>query len=179
GSYFNTLFQKPGYFGEMFYDRKSTYSMNCQLIVMLHNLHIVDYGLGHPGSVHDVYAFLGTRTAQNPDMMIPPEHWIWADSVYVTQMWCVVPFKSTGGTGLSQSRNIYNKYLSKHAFAALKGQFQSLHELRLNMKIAMHWIQCCMIIHNMIIDFEDALGVERTMGWARREGAEPRHCQTK
>lgn len=25
----------------------------------------------------------------------------------------------------------------------------------------------------MIIDFEDALGVEKTMGWARQQGAEP------
>jgi hypothetical protein len=25
------LFQKPGFFGEIFYDRKSTYSMNCQV----------------------------------------------------------------------------------------------------------------------------------------------------
>ena len=80
---------------------------------MLHNLHIVDYGLGHPGSVHDAHAFLETYITQNPDGIIPPEHWIWADSVYTTQTWCVVPFKSTGGTGLSQSENIYIKYLSK------------------------------------------------------------------
>ena len=32
-----------------------------QLVIMLHNLHIVDYGLGHPGSVHDTHAFLGTQ----------------------------------------------------------------------------------------------------------------------
>ena len=69
----------------------------------------------------------------------------------------------------------------EHAFAALKGRFQSLRELRLvmrtqeNMKIAMHWIQCCLILHNMVIDFEDMLGVEKTIGWARREGVEPRH----
>ena len=66
-------------------------------------------------------------------------------------------------------------------FTALKGRFQSLHELQLvmrtqdNMKIAMHWLQCCMMLHNMVIDFEDVLGVEKMIGWARREGAEPRH----
>ena len=67
----------------------------------------------------------------------------------------------------------------EHAFAVLKGRFQSLHELRLvmqtkaNIKIAMNWIQCCTILHNMVIRFEEELGVEKTTGWARREGAEP------
>ena len=37
----------------------------------------------------------------------------------------------------------------------------------------MHWIQCCIILHNMIIRFEEELGVEKTSGWARREGVEP------
>ena len=80
---------------------------------MPHNLLVVDYGLGHPGSVHDAHAFLGTRIAQDPEGMIPPGHWIWADSAYPTQTWCVVPFKATRSAGLSRSRNVYNKHLSK------------------------------------------------------------------
>lgn len=130
------LFQKPGYFGETFYDRKSTYSMNCQvrtvrvekqsglsesiwqLVIMLHNLRIINYGLGHSGSVHDAHAFLGTRVAQDPAGMIPPDHWIWADSTYPLQTWCVVPFKSTKSTGWSRSRNVYNKHLSKVTYCS-------------------------------------------------------------
>ena len=123
---------------------------------MLHNLLIVDYGLGYPGSVHDAHAFLGTCIAQDPEGMLPPDHWIWADSAYLVQTWCAVLFKTTRLAGLSQSRNIYNKHLSKvmdhipvgppiddhspkvcvqveHAFAALKGCFQSLRKLRLVM----------------------------------------------
>ena len=66
----------------------------------------------------------------------------------------------------------------EHAFAVLKGQFQSLHELRLQMnslkdiQIATHWIQCCLILHNMIIRFEDKLNVESTTQWAIQEGQE-------
>ena len=41
---------------------------------MLHNLHIINYSLGHPGSVHNAHAFLGTRVAQDPAGMIPPDH---------------------------------------------------------------------------------------------------------
>ena len=83
-----------------------------QLVIMPHDLRIVDYGLGHPGSVHDAHAFQGTRMARNPKALIPHDHWIWADSAYPTQCWCVVPFKATG-EGLTRAKNLYNKYLSK------------------------------------------------------------------
>ncbi|KAF8547206.1 hypothetical protein OG21DRAFT_1479528 [Imleria badia] len=96
------LFQKLGYFGKTFYDRKSTYSMNFQVCT-------VDYYC----SVHDTHAFLGTCIVQNPEGMISEEHWIWADSAYPIQTWCIVPFKATRLAGISRSRNIYNKYLSK------------------------------------------------------------------
>ncbi|KIK23128.1 hypothetical protein PISMIDRAFT_101103, partial [Pisolithus microcarpus 441] len=38
-------------------------------------------------------------------------------------------------------------------------------------KIAVHWIQCCLILHNMIIHFEEKLGV-LTVSWAIQEGEE-------
>jgi len=79
---------------------------------MPHNLRIVNYGLGHPESVHDTYAFQGTRMAKDSGRAIPQDHWIWADSTYPTQTWCVIPFKAAGG-GLTRTKNLYNKYLSR------------------------------------------------------------------
>lgn len=38
---------------------------------MLHNLIIVDYGLEHPGSVHNTHAFQETHITQDPKGMIP------------------------------------------------------------------------------------------------------------
>ncbi|KIK19863.1 hypothetical protein PISMIDRAFT_42112, partial [Pisolithus microcarpus 441] len=58
----------------------------------------------------------------------------------------------------------------EHAFMALKGHFQLLQELRLhmgkdnNLHIAVYWITTCIILHNMIIHFEEKLG-EETMQW--------------
>ncbi|KAG2336340.1 hypothetical protein BDR05DRAFT_868954, partial [Suillus weaverae] len=52
GSFFN-LHQKPGHYGESFYSRKSQYSLNCQAVIMPHNLIIADYSIGHTGSAHD------------------------------------------------------------------------------------------------------------------------------
>ncbi|KAF9229421.1 hypothetical protein BS17DRAFT_667367, partial [Gyrodon lividus] len=95
------LFAKPNIYGETFYDQKSRYSLNCQLIIMPHNLLIVDYGLGHPGSIHNAYAFQGTHITSQPATLIPCNHWIWADTAYPTETWCVVPFKKLRGGGLS------------------------------------------------------------------------------
>ncbi|KIK29873.1 hypothetical protein PISMIDRAFT_88220, partial [Pisolithus microcarpus 441] len=59
----------------------------------------------------------------------------------------------------------------EHAFAALKGRFQSLWELRLHMgkdndlHVAVYWITTCIILHNMIVHFEETLG-EDTTQWA-------------
>ena len=60
----------------------------------------------------------------------------------------------------------------EHAFAALKGRFQSLRELRLRMRtqqdlhIAVYWITYCMILHNMIVRFEAKQLGEGSMRWA-------------
>ncbi|KIK14408.1 hypothetical protein PISMIDRAFT_117064 [Pisolithus microcarpus 441] len=134
---------------------------------MPHNLQIVDYGLGHPGSVHDAYAFQATKVACESNMAIPEGHWMWADSAYPLEPWCISPFKRLRGGNLSRNQSIYNRYLSKvhvwieHAFAVLKGHFQSLQELRLKIRnkedlyIAIYWVECCLVLHNMIICFEE------------------------
>ena len=57
----------------------------------------------------------------------------------------------------------------------LKGRFQSLQELCLKIQkpddltYAMHWIQCCIVLHNMIVRFEMMLGFKTSMYWAREQ----------
>jgi len=69
--------------------------------VMPHNLMIVDYALGQPGSIHNAYTFQGTWMAQDPANLIPPHHWNWADSAYPCETWCAVPFKKPQGGNLT------------------------------------------------------------------------------
>ncbi|KIM66821.1 hypothetical protein SCLCIDRAFT_87284, partial [Scleroderma citrinum Foug A] len=54
---------------------------------------------------------------------------------------------------------------SEHFFGSLKGRFQSLQELRFQIQnqtdldYANMWIRCCLILHNMIINIEEKLGL--------------------
>ena len=63
----------------------------------------------------------------------------------------------------------------QHAFATLKGRFQSLWELHIHIQLqddrmyAIHWVQCCIVLRNMIVCFEERLGKESTMGWVQEK----------
>ena len=58
------------------------------------NLMIVDYSVGHMGSVHDSWAFWSTCTYKEQDRIFGPSEWMWADSAYPSETWSVSPFKS-------------------------------------------------------------------------------------
>ncbi|KAG2073943.1 hypothetical protein BDR04DRAFT_1009589 [Suillus decipiens] len=130
---------------------------------MPHNLLIVDYSIGHVGSALDAYAFHLTCVFKDHEALLGDDHWIWANSAYPLETWCIVPFKKLCNGALSRVQKKFNCNLStvhiciEHAFAALKGHFQSLHELRHPMQTEKHlkytsyWIMCCMILHNMVI----------------------------
>ncbi|EGO30651.1 hypothetical protein SERLADRAFT_345039 [Serpula lacrymans var. lacrymans S7.9] len=120
------LFQKPSHFGETFFDRKSNYSLNCQAIILPHNLKIIDYGLGHIGSTHDSSAFQDTLTSQKHKDFLNEDEWIWADSAYPITSWCVAPFKQPPGCSLTTRQSQFNYHLShihircEHAIGLLK-----------------------------------------------------------
>ena len=86
--------------------------MSNKLVVMPHNLMIADYAVGQPGSVHDAYAFQQTRIAQEHAELLGDDHWIWADSAYPSESWCVVPFKKPKHGCLTHDQKAFNYYLS-------------------------------------------------------------------
>ncbi|KAG2060974.1 hypothetical protein BDR06DRAFT_979248 [Suillus hirtellus] len=103
GSFFN-LYQRPGLFGDAFYSRKSHFSLNCQTF---------DYSLGHTGSAHDAYTFRSTHIYQNHQTLLGNNHWIWADSAYPIEPWCIPPFKKPIGGALTPKQKEFNTVLSK------------------------------------------------------------------
>ncbi|EGO23840.1 hypothetical protein SERLADRAFT_409092 [Serpula lacrymans var. lacrymans S7.9] len=56
-----------------------------KLVTLPHNLRIVDYALGHTGSVHNSYAFEATQISHDHALFLDAEEWIWADSAYPIQ----------------------------------------------------------------------------------------------
>ena len=117
------LFQKPGYHGEAYFDRKSNYSLNLQVrptllcvyvylllqfrqLVTLPNLCIIDYVIGHCGSAHDSTVFHNSRTYHNSHILFNENEWMWTDSAYALNTWCITPYKRPHAA-LPKKKTIY------------------------------------------------------------------------
>ncbi|KXN80887.1 hypothetical protein AN958_06943 [Leucoagaricus sp. SymC.cos] len=111
------LTEKPDYHGEAYFDHKSNYSLNVQLIT-LPNLYIVDYVIGHCGSAHNSM--------------------IWANSAYPIEAWCVTSYKKPASNVCKNM--FFNFWVSnvcihlEHAVGLFKSQFQSLKGLQQQIK---------------------------------------------
>ncbi|KAF9503286.1 hypothetical protein BS47DRAFT_1402561 [Hydnum rufescens UP504] len=147
------LSDKPGMHGEAYFDRYKHA-----------NLHIIDYVLGPTGSMHDATAFELSDMAKDPTAWFTDHEWVWADSAYALQPWCIVPYKKPHS--LIQNNKTFNYYLSKiwikseHTMGMLKGRFSSLRGLRQQITsvcdhlLALKWVEICLVLHNAILDIE-------------------------
>jgi hypothetical protein len=97
--------------------------------IIPHNLLIVDYALGHSGSVHDAYALRSTHIYQEHDTLLPPDHWVWADSTYPLSTWCITPFKMPHNGCLTANQRTFNFYLSSVCTDYMRG-LQVIHTMR-------------------------------------------------
>ena len=79
---------------------------------MPHNLQIVNYVIGVPGSLHDSTLFLHAQIYCHPQAFLGANEWIWADTTYSSLTWCVVPFKKPSGRELAAGQKFFNYHLS-------------------------------------------------------------------
>ncbi|KAI0037781.1 hypothetical protein FA95DRAFT_1472201, partial [Auriscalpium vulgare] len=86
------LFDRPFWYGESYFDRKSNYSLNIQ-IISLPNLRIVDFGYGFTGAMHDATAWMETRLPHEHATLLAVGEFVWADSAYPISEWVVAPYK--------------------------------------------------------------------------------------
>nr|GAT43430.1 predicted protein [Mycena chlorophos] len=93
------LADKPRHHREAYFDRKSNYSLNVQLI-NTSDLHIIDYVLGPTGSMHDLTAF------KEYEQLLDRNVWIWADLAYALQDWVITLYKKQANT--VRENRIYN-----------------------------------------------------------------------
>jgi hypothetical protein len=78
--------------------------------------------------------------------LIGPGEWIWADSTYLIEAWCITPFKKPAVNALDNKD--FNYWVSH-----VKGLHQQIKNA-LDHEHALTWIWTCIIIHTMIHEIE-------------------------
>ena len=133
------------------------------------NLRIVDYSHGHTGSAHDSIAFESTAAAKYPNWLFEGEEFAWCDSAYALSPRTIPVHKKPAS--LRPENAIFDRAVSnirvrsEHCMGALKGRFQCLRGLRVNINSnrdhaeACRWITIAIILHNMVIDIDGSNSV--------------------
>lgn len=75
------LYSKPQYYGNLWFDWKSNYLMNVQ-IINTPNLKIIYYTSGFCGSQYDSHYFNYTCFAIYQEDFMAADEWVWADMRY-------------------------------------------------------------------------------------------------
>ena len=152
-----------------FNGRKLLYSLTC-LIVNDDKKRIRYHHLGWPGSTHDDRVLENSwlrMSSDNPDVFSPQEYII-GDSAYMARPWLVPAYKKPAGGTMHHESEVFNEMLAKprvnleHTICILKCRFPFLQSIRLKLKSGNHdlqiiiqHIQVCMVLHNLLIGFDD------------------------
>ncbi|RXW14818.1 hypothetical protein EST38_g11040 [Candolleomyces aberdarensis] len=162
------LSSRPGWNGDAYFTRKGNYGLNLQIGNVPSNLRIVDYSHGFTGSAHDAAAFEYTGASLHPDVLFQGQEFAWADSAYPISEH-VIPVHRQPASFKPENK-FFDRVVaglrvrSEHCMGALKGRFQCLRGLRVNInsaedhKRACRWITIAIILHNLVIDAEGKAG---------------------
>ncbi|KAJ3546405.1 hypothetical protein NMY22_g2072 [Coprinellus aureogranulatus] len=158
----------PGWNGDAYYTRKSNYGLNLQIGNAPSDLRIVDYSHGFTGSAHDAAAFEWTAAIKYPDTLFEGKEFAWGDSAYPLLEHLIPVHRQPAS--FEPDNKFFDRVVaglrvrSEHCMGALKGRFQCLRGLRVNIesaddhKKACRWITIAIILHNLVIDVEGNTG---------------------
>ncbi|KDQ52058.1 hypothetical protein JAAARDRAFT_91379, partial [Jaapia argillacea MUCL 33604] len=106
-----------------------------------------------------------THLAREHATLLEDGEFIWADSAYPLATWMVSPYKKPERD--LPNNEVFNNHVSmvrirsEHAIGFLKGHFQSLKSLRVNIKdetshkFATYWVIACIAVHAYAMQCED------------------------
>ncbi|KAG5649380.1 hypothetical protein H0H81_004194 [Sphagnurus paluster] len=177
--------------GDTYFTRKGNYGFNLQLVGNVpSNLWIADYCLGMTGATHDAEAFKHTAAGKFPDWFFKGDEFAWVDSAYPCTKH-TIPVHKEPPSHVHENA-IFDKYVSRiwvcseHMMGALKGRFQCLRGLRVDINSknshahACRWIKCAIILHSLVIDVEGSHSAHyfrdlHTSVQEQQDCAEPEH----
>ena len=156
--------QRPGVDGEVFWSRKCEYSYNLQLVC--DDRKKIRYFIsGWPGSVFDNSVFETSKLYKKHVDFFSPGEFLLADAGYALQPFVCVPYKNPAAR-VAHNR-VFNELFSscrtiiEHTNGMLKSRFSSLKGIRTQIKnrsdfgVVQKHIIVCLILHNLLIDFDD------------------------
>ncbi|KAL3689187.1 hypothetical protein R1sor_015496 [Riccia sorocarpa] len=155
------LSQRPRDDGETYFDRKSNYSMNVQVICD-QNKHIIYFFAGMPGSCHDLTCLRRSSLWGRLDsaQLFDNGQYLLGDSGYIPLDRLVCSYKRTAGDmdKVDFSTCVAHARVgNEHCIGILKARWHSLKEIRTQLRnpaentYVIRWMRCCIILHNFLI----------------------------
>jgi hypothetical protein len=169
GTLFPLTYQPESDDAPDYHGRKFAYSMTC-MIVNDDNKKIRFYLSGFPGCVHDNRVYSHTPLFQNPNDYFGNNFYLLSDSAISNSSSVVASFVCPKGHKLPERQEQFNtllgraRVLSEHTIGMLKGRFQILKSMPMvinnskkSVKRILRIIDCCVILHNLLIDTGDII----------------------
>jgi len=150
-----------------YHGRKHLYSMTT-MIVCDDERKIRYYLAGFPGCVHDNRVYRNTELFLNPEDYFGTSFYLLSDSALTNSSTVVSSFKCANGQQLPPIQEKFNtclakpRVISEHTIGMLKGRFQILKSIPMkvtnskkSIKRILRVIDCCVILHNLLIERGD------------------------
>jgi DDE superfamily endonuclease len=157
------LAEKPVKDGEFYFNRKSEYGLNCQIVADL-DARIRFFFCGYPASVHDSRCIGESDFCGSPEEFFDEREYVLGDSAYTLSSTILTPYKKPASLHPENAK--FNQILSsmrvrvEHCIGILKNRFQSLKGMRQRIsgrksaRQVVFWVKACAILHNMILELD-------------------------
>jgi hypothetical protein len=156
--------QKPAVDGEVYWTRKSRYSLNAQIVCDL-DRKIIYYQVGWPGSIFDQTAFAQTVLHRSPGNFMSENQYLLGDSGYTATARMLTPYRNP--IAELKENAIFNLCFSRarviveHTIGILKSRWSSLRGIRTQFRTAKDLeyinsqIVAIFVLHNIAISKND------------------------
>jgi DDE superfamily endonuclease len=147
--------------------RKHAYSLST-LIVCDDQKRIRYYFSGWPGTAHDNRIFNNSKMADKPDDFFTALQYILGDSAFEVLCYLIPAYRKPRGMTIPPRHEYFNtalgraRVLSEHCIGILKGRFPwlkcipcTLKEDVKSLRHILEYIDCCVILHNLLVQHND------------------------